>query len=520
MIGLFAALQTAALPTVRQPVIIGVGIAYFLACAAIGAWAARRTRTSDDFFVAGRSIGLLPFALAAMAATLSGFAFIGGPGLVYALGMTAVFIILPASITNTAGAWILGKRLRLLGEMRGLVTVSDAIGARYRSRAAQGLSAGAILVGIVGYVATNVLALGLVVDAIFGVGLTTGIWIGTAVTLAYSASGGILAGIYTDVFQGLLMAVASALVFAFALDSGGGLAAITRTLQAVDPAFLGPWGTRGAMVALSFFFVFAVGSLGQPHIAHKYYMLKDVRRLRWYPVLMTVAMLMAQLLFVGIGMAVRAMVARGEVPALARPDDATPFFLLGHVPSFVAALVFSGVAAAIMSTVTSFISIGAAAITHDLPRAIQGVRAGRAVRSAAGAAAGADARALRRGRRWTVLLCLMGAALAHASGALVAFLGIFGYGLFAATLVPALAIGLNWEGATREGAIASIATGLVMTLGLESAAYLKWFSLPAGVTVSGLALVVALLVFLGISWLTRANAPAQLDDDVRRVMGI
>src|SRR5690606_7645133 len=213
-----------------------VGVAYFLACAGIGWWAARRTRTADDFYVAGRSIGLVPFALAAMAATLSGFAFIGGPGLVYAIGMTAVFIILPAAITNTAGAWVLGKRMRLLGEVRRLVTVPDAIGARFRSPAAQGLSAVAILCGIVGYVATNVLALGLVVDALFGVGLGAGIWIGPAITLAYSASGGILAGIYTDVFQGALMAIASTIVFVFALDSGGGLAAITRTIQQVDPA--------------------------------------------------------------------------------------------------------------------------------------------------------------------------------------------------------------------------------------------------------------------------------------------
>jgi Na+/proline symporter len=35
-----------------------------------------------------------------------------------------------------------------------------------------------------------------------------------------------------------------------------------------------------------------------------------------------------------------------------------------------AALVFSGVAAAIMSTVNSFMNIGAAALTHDLPVAL------------------------------------------------------------------------------------------------------------------------------------------------------
>lgn len=482
--------------------IVGIGVAYFCACALIGWWAARRTRTAEDFFVAGRSIGLVPFAIAAMATTLSGFTFIGGPGLIYTVGVTAVFISLPASLTNTMGAMVLGKRMRMLGERRRLVTVPDAIGARYGSPVAQGLAAVAILIGIVGYLGTNVLALGIVVDSIFGSGLVAGIWIGAAVLLAYSVGGGILAGIWTDVFQGALMALTSTIVFAAALDSGGGLAAITRTLQGADPAIIGPWGTRGAMVALSFFFVFGVGSFGQPHVAHKYYMLKDPRRLRWYPLLMTAAMTLALLLFFSVGFAVRAMVARGELPPLARADDATPTFLLGHVPRLVAALVFSGVAAAIMSTVSSFLSVGAAAVTHDLPKAL-----GRATERD-------DARALFRGRLWTVLLCVAGAALAQVSGTLVAFLGIFGYGLFAATLVPALAVGLNWEGATKEGAIASILTGVVLTLGLETAAYLKLVSLPTGVTVSGLTLVLSLLVFLGVSSVTKGEIP----EDVLRIM--
>lgn len=475
-----------------RPLIVAVGLAYFAACALIGWWAARRTKTAEDFFVAGRGIGLLPFALAAMASTLSGFAFIGGPGLVYSIGLTALFIILPAALTNTYGALVLGKRMRQLGERHRLITVPDALRLRYDSPAAQGLGAVAIVIGVVGYLATNVLALGLVVDALFGVGLGRGIWIGAAITLAYSASGGILAGIWVDVFQGTLMAVASTLVFVFALDSGNGLAAISRAIQAVDPAFLGPWGSRGAMVALSFFFVFAVGSLGQPHIAHKYYMLKDLRRLRWYPALMTVAMLLAQLLFVGVGIAVKALVVNGELPALARPDDATPTFLLQYVPSFVAALVFAGVAAAIMSTVNSFLNIGAAAITHDIPRALG--RAGRAETW------------LARGRLWTVLLSVAGATLAQMSGTLVAFLGIFGYGLFACTLVPALAIGLNWPGATREGAVASIGLGIVATLSLETAVWLRWLTLPTGVTVTGLTLVSSVLVFIGVSAATKASA--------------
>ncbi len=501
---LLAMMQTGELPAVAQPAIVGVAVAYFAVVAAIGVWATRKTKTANDFFVAGEGIGLVALTLAAMSATLSGFAFIGGPGLVYATGLGAMFLILPASVTASMTSWALAKRMRLLHEVRGLITVPDAIGARYRSPAAQGLSAAAILVAVTGYMATNILALGLVIDAIFGIGLFWGVWIGMGIVLGYSVAGGIIAGVYTDVFQGTLMAVASVLVFVYALKAGGGMGGISRTILASDPAFMGSFGKMGALAALSLFFVFGVGSMGQPHVIHKFYMLRDPRKLKWYPLLVTLALILSMLLFFGVGVAVKALVAGGGLEPLARPDDATPLFLLRYTPVLLAALVFSGVAAAIMSTMNSFMSIGAAAITHDLPAAF-----GRPLRNE-----------LLWGRISTVAISVAAAFLALLPGALVAFLGIFGWGLFASTLVPALAIGLNWEGATREGALASIGTGLAVTLGFETLAFFRLYSFPTGVTVSGLSLVLSILVFFGVSWATRGRAAGQIDADVRLVMQV
>lgn len=482
--------------------IVGVALAYFVVVMAIGLWATRRTRSAADFFVAGQGIGLFTLAIASMAATLSGFAFIGGPGLVYSIGLGAVFIVLPAALTNSMGAWVLAKRLRLLAEVREMMTIPDAIGARYDSRRAQGLAAVAIIIAVVGYMATNILALGLVISAIFGTGLTTSIWIGTGVVLAYSVTGGILAGIYNDVFQGCLMALASGAVFWYALQAGGGLSGISRSVMAAQPDVLAPWGTLSPLAALSFYFVFGLGALGQPHVVHKFFMLRDPRHLKWFPVLMTAALFVSLLLFVGVGLAMKALVLSGATPPLTSPDDATPAFLLRFTPVPLAAIVFASVAAAIMSTVNSFMSVGAAAFTHDLPVAF-----GRRLSNE-----------LRWGRVWTVVIALVAAVVAQLSGTLVAFLGIFGFGLFASTLVPSLAIGLNWQGATRSGAEWSIATGLIITLSLETLAYFRVFTFPSGVTASAIALVVSLLVFLAVSWMTRASAATTLAPDVRAVM--
>jgi Na+/proline symporter len=495
-------LQAQELPPLTQPVVMGVAIAYFAIVTAIGAWAARRTRDARDFYVAGRGIGLAALTLSAVSASLSGFAFIGGPGLVYSLGLGAMYIVLPAALTGAMTAWALARRMRLLAAVRGVITVPDAIGARYRSPAAQGLAGLAILIAVIGYMATNVLALGIVVDAIFGVGLGAGIWIGTGVTFGYAAAGGIIAGIYTDVFQGALMAVASALVFAFTLHVGGGLGDISRTILLVDAAFLSPWGQLTPLAALSFFFVFGMGALGQPHVIHKFYMLRDPRKLRWYPLLMSGGMIVTILLYFGVGVSVRALVADGRLAPLASPDLATPAFLLGFTPLLLAALVFSGVAAAIMSTVNSFMNIGAAALTHDIPVAL-----GRRVGDE-----------LLWGRIATVAISVAAALVAQFSGTLVAFLGIFGWGLFASTLVPSLAIGMNWAGASRAGAIASISAGLGITVLFETLAWSGAYRFPSGVSVSGISLVTATLVFFVVSWLTRGDPTHRIDPDIRAIM--
>jgi Na+/proline symporter len=420
----------------------------------------------------------------------------------YTVGLGAMFIVLPASVTNVMGAWILAKRMRLLGEARGLITVPDAIGARYRSPAAQGITAIAMLVGIVGYMATNALAIGVVINAIFGVGIAWGIWIGMGVTLAYSVAGGILAGIYNDVFQGTLMAAASVLVFVFVIKVGGGLSDISRDILGADPQFLSPWGRMTPLAALSFFFVFGMGALGQPQAVHKYYMLRDPMQLKWYPLLKTLGLILVLLLYFGVGIGVKAFVTNGSMLPLPAPDQATPALLLSVTPLVLAALVFSGVAAATMSAANSFINIGAAIMMHDLPVAF-----GTRLRNE-----------LFWGRAVTVLIAVAAALIAQYSGAMVAFLGIFGWGLFASTLVPALAVGLNWKGATRAGAIASIVTGLFVTLSLEIAGYMKAFTFPSGVSASAVALVASFLVFFLVSWITRDSAGNEIDADVALIM--
>lgn len=491
---------------------------YFLAVAAIGVWALRRTRSARDFFIAGQGLGLVVTALATMSAAFSGFVFVGGPGLTYRIGLGSLLICVPASFTAGLLTWTVAKRLRLLAEVREIYTVPDALFARYGSRLVSGLGAVAVVVGSVGYLGAQLLALGVLVETVFGTRELLGAWslpvamaAGLAVVLFYATAGGMVAGVYTDLLQGLLMMGTAVAVFGYALSVGGGLGGMARTLAAspaFGEAFLDPLGGLPAATGLGFFFVFGVGVLGQPHMLHKFYMLRDPRRLKWFPLALSGSQMICLLLWLGIGLAVPTLVARGRLPPLANPDDAAPLFLLHFTPEALAGLALAGVLAAVMSTADSFLNIAGAALVRDLPRAF-----GRRV-----------ADELTGGRVATVGVALAAALAAYLYGDLVALLGTFAFGTFAAALAPALAVGLNWRRVTAPAAAASIATGMGVNLALEFLARQSFFPalpappLPPGVVPSAVALAASFTVLFAVTAATAHRGAEPLDDEVAAVM--
>lgn len=507
------------MPFDRPWVALGAGF-YLLVVLLIGIWAAWRTHSAKDFFIAGQRLGVVVTGIATMSAAFSGFVFIGGPGLSYRLGLVALMIAMPASFTAALLTWVLGKRLRLLAEVRDLLTVPDAILARYRSRLASGLAAIAIVFGAVGYLGVQLLALGVTIEAVFGAAslvpgasLALAMAGGLAVVLFYSVAGGMVAGVYTDLFQGALMILTAVAVFASALRAPGGATEIVASIVASErfgPAFLDPLGEHGVLLAFGFFFVFGVGTLGQPHMLHKFYMLKNPRDLKWMPLIVGGSQALCILLWVGVGLAVPALVAQGRMAALENPDLASPHFLLHFVPQIVAGLALAGVLAAIMSTVDSFVNIGAAALVRDLPRAF----------------GYSSQRELLWGRIATVGLALSAAGLAWAFSDLIALFGVMAFGTFAAALVPALAVGLNWDRVTPSAASASIATGLVLNLSLEFLARqsaIPWLPRPplaAGALPSAVSLAASFSVLFLVTWVTGRRGADRLDDDVRAVMEI
>ena len=476
--------------------IVLISAAYFAVMIGIGLWAATRTKTNADYFVAGKGVGILAIALATMSSAMSGFLFIGGPGIQFSLGFGTLMLTFPAAVSFGLAWFLLAKRMKLLSMVRPMMTVPDAIHARYDSNWARGLAAVAILLGVIGYLGTQTLAMGVVLGRIFDISLTHGVMIGVAIVALYSVAGGMIAGIYTDVAQGAIMVVAALITFYLALDLGGGMGNMVTTIGAQDPDWISPFSKLGPGIVIGWYLVFSLGILGQPQVAHKFYMVNDVRKLKWGALLATACAMIASLVWLSVGTVMRYLsVSSGvEVPAA---DEAAPLFMLNYAPALLAGIFFAGVAAASMSTADSFLIIGSSAVVRDLPLAF-----GRQP---------SDAAQLKYGRIVTLVLCLAAGALAVVSGQLVAVLGIFGWGMFAAALAPALGLGLNWSRATVEGAVASLVFGIVGTLFLELNNQFGWWPdlLPGYVYRTAVTFIGSFIVFVGVSLLTprRALAP-------------
>lgn len=488
----------------RATVILICVVLYMTMCLIIGLWAMRRTKSTHDFFMAGRDLGIVVTGVAVFSSMMSGFGFVGGPGLVYAMGMSSVWIVVAAPVGYCFTFILLGKRLRLVGELCDSVSLPDVVAARYNSETCRLLTAVSIVLGVVGYLGAQILAMATVLrdvisnhPAVGSVSLEMCMILSVAVLVFYCVTGGIIASVYTDLIQGLMMVVAAVIVFFTALNSfDGGMVGIVTTIQSDNPEAISTWGTLGVVGSLSWFFMFAVGNAGQPHIVTKLMMNKRISDVRHILLFSIIGYALSALLWISIGLVMRAQVLTGQHSPLNNSDEAAPQFLQVFAHPILAGLVFAGLFSAIMSTADAFLNIGAAAIVHDIPKAIR-------------------RRSLSRELLWaritTVLLAILAAVFALYLNDLVALLGAFGWGTFAAALVPTVAIGLNWKRATAPAAMVAILSSLLINFVIR----VGNITLPHGLQVGALSMLVSLVLFFGISFCSK---PPKLDPDIEALM--
>ncbi len=492
-VAVFAALETrVGLP---PAVIDWAFIAFTIGVYAVVGLRNRTTRL-DEYYVAGRSVPAIFNGLAIAADWMSAATFIslagtlwllGYEGLAYIMGWTGGYVLL---------VLLLAPYVRKFGQY----TVPDLIGARFASHGARVLAAvmGALVSFV--YLTAQVTGVGLIMSRFLGVNFLLGVLIGLGAVLFCSYLGGMRAVTWTQTVQGMILIVAFLLpvVLLARQDTGIPLpqlvygAALQRVeqleaAQGITPSYVEPFNDWTPWHFLALTLCLMCGTAGLPHIIMRFYTTPTVRQARrsasWALVFITLVYLTIpayaafsrwEILQNVIGRPVSGLpewAVNWAGQGLLTIDDengdgilqyselkihpdlvvlATPEIV--NLPHTIAALVAAGGLAAALSTADGLLIVITSAVAHDIYFTAHNRRA-------------SPRRQLQVGRVTLLVVAVVASLTALRRLGIIVELVAWAFSLAAATLFPALVVSIFWRRANRQGVIAGMASGFVVTLG-------------------------------------------------------
>ena len=225
-------------------------VLYWVYCIYWGWRSAQMARTASDYFIAGRTLSLWVFVLAATATSFSGWTFMGHPGLVYRDGFQYAYASF-YTITIPFTGVIFLKRQWMLGKRFGFVTPGEMLGSYFQGDLIRILTVVVALLYSIPYLGVQLGASGYLFNVItvtdsFPDGMFTqnvGMWILSIVVFIYVASGGLRAVAYVDTLQCILLALGIIIYGSIALSFVGGWDALQEGLAKLAASDVGKWGT-------------------------------------------------------------------------------------------------------------------------------------------------------------------------------------------------------------------------------------------------------------------------------------
>lgn len=201
-------------------------------------------RTAGDYFIAGRSISMWVFVLAATATSFSGWTFMGHPGLVYRDGFQYAYASFYAITIPFTGVMFL-KRQWMLGKRFGYVTPGEMFSDYFRGDFIRILTVIVALLFSIPYLGLQLRASGFLFNVLTDnyVGVEVGMWVLSAVVFVYVASGGLRAVAYVDTLQCILLALGIIITGFIALNLAGGWDSLNTGLAKLGASEIGKWGT-------------------------------------------------------------------------------------------------------------------------------------------------------------------------------------------------------------------------------------------------------------------------------------
>ncbi|MDZ4197729.1 MAG: sodium/solute symporter [Kiritimatiellia bacterium] len=342
---------------------------------AIGLFFARRQKTSEDFFLAGRRMPWLPVALSMYASLTSATTYLVLPAMAYSAGT----VLIVAGGISVVVAPLLIFFFYPAYRRAGVTTSYEWIGLQHGPYARMAVAALFVLARI-GWLGAVIYAPALVMHTATGIPLPWGIAIMGLLATAYTALGGLRAVLWTDVVQFVIL-VGGALWMGFILTrtAPGGAAGILRLASETGRLPHGDWGwtlTRMTLPLVSLhFFLQMLQDYGTDQVTVQRLMSVRDNRGVMKAICFNAGsdfVLVALLLFLGLGIFAIVTADPSMAPAEGLPKDALlPHYILRALPDGISGLMLTAIFAAAMSSMDSGIHSISTVITTDWIRVLR-----------------------------------------------------------------------------------------------------------------------------------------------------
>ncbi len=469
-------------------------LVYLAVLVAVGFVKSKSVRGQEGFSLANRGLSL-PILLGTLLATWTGTGSIFGQAEeAYNVGLPA--LILPfGPVLGFLVLMLLAARVR----RRGRYTLQDILEERF-GPVARVLGTVTLVTAYIVIVSYQFRAATVLLDRVaLEAGLVSDPAAAHAFTLPavallvglYTALAGMASVSLTDTFNGVLMTVGLLLALPMVWSRGGGAAAVVAALPEAGRHAGGHYGAFDivSLVLPSFLLL-----IGDANMHARFLSARSDRAAR-----SAAALLIPAVLFIDGAIILLAIGGRALLPGLSEPAHVVLELGLTRLPAAMGALIVATILAIIVSTADSYLLTSASALLRDVYQ--------RFLRPQA-----SEAELLRMARWLVMALTLVGMALGF-SGEGFFDIARFAYTIYGVGITPVLLAALFWKRATPAGAVASMISAGTTAIVWKTCSLGTWavtkLGLPPGSRVDAVvpAVLVAVLVLVGVSLLTRPRAP-------------
>jgi len=285
--------------------ILGAVYLAILANAALHSW--RKTRSADDYVLAGSKVGTIVGFLTYAATLFSTFTLMGMPDFFRNHGVGAwIFLAVSDGAMVFLIVWF-GYHLRRRAKRAGFQGTAGLMCSLYSNRWAGYVYFAGVFLFLVPYVAIQIRGLAIFLEAVFPGALPAWGWSAgvVIVMLIYSEIGGLRAIMYSDVLQGLTLLTVIWLVGIGCIRHFGSIESMFEQVRLTNEALLstpGPHGLFTAQFLIASFLAITLLPVTQPQLTTRLVIIRDTRTMHRMAVGIGVFAMLIILPVIAIGM--------------------------------------------------------------------------------------------------------------------------------------------------------------------------------------------------------------------------